>query len=264
MAKKDQGRRSERLKRADSDREAPHRSVTGHIKRNARSRKGKNTASDKPKSSVKESVSAAISDMVQLSSEVIEEQIRAGQTAAERLRDGLANSKELSTDVTMLVENLVATTRDVAATWLDLLSIVVRSIGTQKPAPGGGTPRPTPGTKTEVGSSGGAKTVSSVTPADPAISAIPPLIVVKGVRVKDVKLDLKPHSPHFVPIVHQLLAKDPEHRLTGVKFEASPDESRLIVTVTVPRDQPAGIYSGTIVDSSSNEPGGTIGVTVAD
>ncbi len=85
---------------------------------------------------ISDSVQQAISGMVELSSDVIEEQIRAGQQAANRLREGIASSQKLDTDIHSMVENLVATTRDVGATWLDLVSLVIRAIGTQPPDPG--------------------------------------------------------------------------------------------------------------------------------
>jgi hypothetical protein len=264
MAKKSEAVRKQRLKRPDPERDAPDRSGAAHIKRHARSRRGRNGEPGDSESSVSATVRQAISDVVQLSSQVIEEQIRAGQVAADRLREGIANSKKLNTDVTGLVENLVATTKDVGATWLDLLAIVVRSIGTSKPAPGGGGPSGATGTATEVGSSGNATTVSSVTPADPNMPALPPQIVVRGVRVRSVTLDLRPPSPRFVPVVRQLVASDPNYRLTSVAFTASAGEPRLVLTVTVPRDQPAGTYSGAIVDSASNVAGGTLSVTVAN
>jgi hypothetical protein len=203
--------------------------------------------------------------MVQLSSTVIEEQIRAGQTAAARLRDGMANSQRLNTDVSMMVENLVATTKDVGATWLELLSIVVRSIG----APGSGasdgsrrTGTMQPTTRTQTGASNGARTVSNVTPADPASPAEPPKIVVTGSGVKNVTLDLRPPSPRFVPLVRELLAGDPRHGLRDVKFRLATDRTHLVLTINVPPGQPAGTYTGAIVDSSTNESGGTVSVTV--
>ena len=52
------------------------------------------------------------------------------------MRDGIANSRQLNTDVNLVIDNLVATTKDVGATWLDLLSIMARSIQ----SPGAGVP----------------------------------------------------------------------------------------------------------------------------
>jgi hypothetical protein len=282
MAKKSGGWKGERLHRDDPDRDTPHRSGNDHFKRNARSGGGGGGGSGRgcagsdgggagrpngPKSLISESVQQAISNMVQLSSTVIEEQIRAGQTAAARLREGMANSQQLNTDVSMMAEKLVATTKDVGATWLELLSIVVRSIGAKSPdsgAPDGsrrtGTMQPT--TRTRTGTSNGVTTVSNVTPADPATPAEPPQIVVTGSGVKNVTLDLRPPSPRFVPLVHELLAGDPKQGLRNVKFQLAPDKTHLVLAINVPRGQPAGTYTGAIVDSSTNEPGGTVSVTV--
>jgi hypothetical protein len=280
MAKKGEGRKGERLRRDDPDRGAPHRSGIDHIKRNAGSGSGKgggggnggdgnggNGGPNGPKSLISESVQQAISNMVQLSSTVIEEQIRAGQTAAARLRNGMANSQQLNTDVSTMVESLVATTRDVGATWLELLSIVVRSIGAKSQGSGAsdsgrGSATAQSTTRTQTGTSNGATTVSNVTPADPAVPAEPPQIVVTGSGVKYVTLDLRPPSPRFVPLVRELLAGDSKDGLRNVKFQLTADRTHLVLTINVPRGQPAGTYTGAIVDSSTNEPGGTVSVTV--
>lgn len=95
-----------RSRRKNPGRGGPHRGASEHIDRNA----------DGP-ALVSKTVQQAITNMVQLSSTVIEEQIRAGQAAAARMRDGIANSRQLNTDVNLVIDNLVATTKDVGATW---------------------------------------------------------------------------------------------------------------------------------------------------
>lgn len=270
MAKKTTKRTGKRMRRDDPDRETPDRRASEHIRRNAGSQNGgkRGNADDASKRRISETVQQAISGVVQQSSAFIEEQIRAGQLAAERLRDGIANSTQLNADINTLVENLVATTKDVGATWLDLISIIIRSIGTQPPngggSSGGGTPHPPPGpgvTVSRTGISGGATTVSNITPADATISGVPPQIVVKGATVKSVVLDLRPPSLRFVPFVRQLMAADSKRSLSA-NFTVSSDPPRLVLTVNVPRDQPPGTYTGAIVDSSTNEAGGTLSVTV--
>lgn len=263
MAKKATKRTGKRMRRDDPDRKTPDRRASEHVRRNAGSQNG----NSKPR--ISKSVEQAISGMVQQSSAFIEEQICAGQQAAERLRDGIANSKQLNADINTLVENLVATTKDVGATWLDLISIIIRSIGTQQSngggSNGGSTPHVPPGpgpTVRRAGVSGGATTASSITPADGTIPGVPPQIVVKGANVKSVILDLRPPSPQFVPFVRELMADDPKRSLSA-KFTVSSDPPRLILTVNVPGDQPPGIYTGAIVDSRTNEAGGTLSVTVA-
>ncbi len=271
MAKKTSKRTGKRMRRDDSDRETPDRRASEHIRRNAGSqnggKRGNGDRDSKPR--ISETVEQAISGMVQKSSTFIEEQIRAGQLAAERLRDGVANSTQLNADINTLVEHLVATTKDVGATWLDLISIIIRAIGTQPPngggSNGGGTPHTPPGpgaTVSQKGTSGGATTFSSITPADAAVPGVPPQIVVKGANVKSVALDLRPPSPRFVPFVPQLMAADLKRSLSA-KFTSSSDPPRLVLTVNVPGGQPPGTYTAAIVDSSTNQAGGTLSVTIA-
>jgi hypothetical protein len=50
--------------------------------------------------------------------------------------------------------------------------------------------------------------------------------------------------------------------LSSVRFELSPDQAQLVLTVDLAVDQPPGTYTGVIVDSTTNEPGGTLSVTV--
>jgi hypothetical protein len=275
MAKKPSRRTSKRQRRDDPDRETPDRRAGEHIRRNAGSQNGGKHRDSGPR--ISKTVEQAISGMVQQSSSFIEEQIRAGQLAAERLRDGIANSKQLNADINTLVENLVATTKDVGATWLDLISIIIRAIGTQQPngggSSGGSTPHAPPGpgsTVTRSSMSGGATTTSSITPADGTVSGVAPRIVVKGANVKSVVLDLRPPSLQFVPFVQQLTAGDRKRSLSAkparslnAKFSMSSDTSGLVLMVDIPSDQPPGIYTGAVVDSRTNAAGGTLSVTVA-
>jgi hypothetical protein len=270
MAKRSESTKSERLRRSDPERGAPNRSGSDHIRRHTTSRNGNGGNHRSESSKVSEALQKAISDMVELSSNVIEDQIRAGQTAAERLRDGIAGSERLNGDVNALVEGLVTTTKDVGATWLELLSIIMRSIGKESHAaatpphppgsPRGG--RVPPRTKTVTGSSGGAATTSSITPADPTVEPVPVEIRVTGNGVKSVTLDLRPTTMHFVPTVRELQARDPKQSLATVKFALSGDH--VVLLVNGARGQAAGIYAGVIVDSRSNEPGGTVSVTVGE
>lgn len=261
MATKGESKKSERLRRSDPERGTPNRSATDHIRNHSGSENG--NGGDKP-SQISETLQKAIADIVELSSNVIEDQIRAGQTAAERLRDGISGSDRLNKDVTSLVEGLVATTKDVGATWLELLSIVLRSIGKEPPPPppgGGGPPPNPPRTKTVTGTSGGAATTSSMTPADPTIEPVPLDIVVSGTGVKSVTLDLRPPSIRFVPFLHDLKGRDPKYSLASVEFTRNAG-GKLVLSVNGQAGQHPAIYAGVIVDSYSNEPGGTVSVTI--
>jgi len=208
-------------------------------------------------------VQRAISEMVQLSSSVIEEQIRAGQAAAARLRDDLSTSEKLNGDITTLVHSLATATKDIGNAWVDLLTIVISAIGA-KPPSGDHPPRPNPTgepTRTLTGSSGGARTTSCLTPSDPNSKAEPAEIAVTGYGVKEVTLDLRPPSMRFVPLVQPLVTSDRRNSLGGVKFSLDP-QRKLVLAVDVPRGQPPGTYTGLIVDSTTNKSGGAVSVTV--
>lgn len=272
MAKDRKAESNKRKHRTEPARTAPHRSARGHMERNAKppnDSAGAHRSEGAPEP-IADTVRNTIAGVVDLGYGVVERQIREGRDAADRLRAGLATSPQLNTNINNLVEGLVATTRDVGATWLDLLSIVLRSVGPQSacsaPSTAFGqtsTTRSSPSTTTRTGTSGAAKTVSSITPIDPAGPHEPPLIEVASIRVKSVMLHLQPPSIEFMPLVLPLAAGAPSLApLTGVKFELSADHTRAVLKVNVSRDQPAGTYTGVIVDSRTNEPGGTVSVTV--
>jgi len=266
MAKRTTGKRSsKRMRRNDPDRETPHRRAT--IMLMAKKPGGKKTSRGR-KQRLSESVPQAISNMVRQSAAFIEEQIDAGRGAAERVRHGMTNTGQLNANISMLAESLVAVTRDIGVTWLELISMIVRSIDSQAPAPsfGGGIPHAPPrrgGTVTRSAKSGNATTLSSFTPADAETPGVPPHIVVKGAKAKHVALDLRPSSARFVPLVRHLVHSDPKHSLRA-KFTPSSDPLRLVLAIEVPDRQKSGTYTGVVVDSRTNEAGGTISVTVAD
>lgn len=172
MAKLKDGQKRQRLRRDDPVRNSPRRSGIYHIERNIPGREDSQLA-DRPKGPVSDSIQRVIAGMVRLSSDTIEEQIRAGQIAAERLRNGFANSQRSETGVNMLVETLGASIRDVGTAWVDVLSIILRSAGARTPAPErpgtpseGGGPHPPPDTVTRTDTSADITTTSSITPAN--------------------------------------------------------------------------------------------------
>src|SRR5215471_18558332 len=122
MAKRTTGKRSsKRMRRNDPDRDAPHRRAT--IMLMAKKPGGKKTSRGR-KQRLSESVPQAISNMVRQSAAFIEEQIDAGRGAAERMRHGMTNTGQLNANISTLAESLVAVTRDIGVTWLELISMI--------------------------------------------------------------------------------------------------------------------------------------------
>lgn len=269
MAKDTKARKTRREHRADPARSSPQRSAANHLRHNSASSKGSGEGTI-----VSDTVQKAITDAVSLGYSVIERQIHEGQQAADRLREGISTSQALNTDVTKVVESLVATTKDVGAAWLGLMSIVVRSVAPQSTTPNDctgmqqnfaglhspGLSRATITTTTRTASSGGATTISSITSTDPSGGAkVPVAIVVKGRGAEQVTLDLRPPSASFAPFARPLAGNDPRHSL-AVSFGLS--DNKPVLTVDIPTGLPAGTYSGAVIDSSTNAPGGTVSVTV--
>ena len=238
---------------------------------NRRSRATDDSSTIEQPDPVAATVKQTIAGVVELGYDVIDKQIRDGRDAAERLRAGLATSTQLNSNINNLVEGLVATTRDVGATWLDLISIVLRSVGPQTACSAphhdfseAGQTRTATATRTS--SSGSARTISRITPADTASPSVPPEIEVRGVGVKEVTLDLRPPLTDFTPFVGPLRVfgggRGPE--LTDVRFALGPDRTRAVLIVDVPRNQLAGSYTGVVLDSSSHQAGGWVNVVVGD
>jgi hypothetical protein len=148
------------------------------------------------------------------------------------------------------------------------MSIIVQSLGAKPPQRGGGSTPHTPpsgsGTVTQEGKSGGAATISTFTPGLADIVGEPPEIVVQGKRVTSVSLNLHPSTPGFSPLAQPLSTKDQQYFLNSVEFTRSSSKPpRFVLTVTVPVSQPAGTYTGAVVDSSNGKGGGTLSVTIA-
>jgi len=265
MAKGNDTRKEKRYGRKEPERKGPKRNPGDYVRRNASSRNDDERKFAEPQSLVGASVQNVINDMVQLSSTVIEDQIRAGQAAASRMRDNFSSSDKLSGEMSSVVNSLAAATKDIGNAWVELLTIVITAIGT-KPPPGG---HPSPGgptsppTRTWTSSSGGAQTICHLTPADPESDAEAPEIAVTGSGAKDVTLELKPPTTRFVPVVHPLLTSDLKNKMDGAKFGLN-KQRKLVLTVNVPRGQPPGTYTGAVVDSTTGKSGGTVSVTVGD
>ena len=89
-------------------------------------------------------------------------------------------------------------------------------------------------------------------------------IAVAAAQPVEVTLDLRPDATGLQLIVHALRAVDPQKaRLSDVGFRPAADGQPPTLWITVPQGQPAGVYSGVIVDEQSSRPVGTLSVRIA-
>ncbi|MBK9682953.1 MAG: hypothetical protein IPO59_06525 [Betaproteobacteria bacterium] len=82
-------------------------------------------------------------------------------------------------------------------------------------------------------------------------------------RRVQVRLDLRLRQGQGAPLVHALHAGDPAvPPLTGVHLQPGTPHAGPLLQLTIADTQPAATYTGVVVDSTSNEPRGTLVVRV--
>ena len=243
---------TEHIRRPDPQRSRPIRTTAHHLRMGSggpaqgpRQAGGAAPAGNAPTSNAPTSnapgLDAMISDAVGLGYRVIDEQIRQGRAAAERLRAGIIATEAPTSNVSAVIERAANLSMELTATWLELLSAFGSSLQQAqqfRPAQGGTRwPPAAPITEHEVECS----------------------------RPNVVDVHFNPDSGHFVPRVLDLHFTDPKPAndpmpapLTGVHFRLSPDKRRAVLHISVPDKQPPGTYSGPIVDAATGHPGGML------
>lgn len=99
--------------------------------------------------------------------------------------------------------------------------------------------------------------------AEPEAAATPVSLQIVAKQRTEITLDLKPRDPARPLSAHDLRATDPGlPRIGGVSITWRADEARLLVGIEIPEGQPAGTYSGLIVDDESGLPRGSLAVRV--
>jgi hypothetical protein len=133
-----------------------------------------------------------------------------------------------------------------APLWISLVNSIANSAGVRDPAAASGisaaplAPAPMPRSATEMGA--------------------PPMIIeIASARMTRITVDLAPHAgPANLAIggLHALEAEKPP--LKEIALTVEPGSNCAVVRIRVPEHQPAGVYSGVIVDRESGEPRGTM------
>ena len=232
---------NDRVRRQDARRGKPIRNATHHLGRGEGSAQG-----PRQPDGTTPSFDKIVSDAVGLGYQVIDEQIRQGRTAAERLRAGECPLDVPPSDTSMLIERTIELSKGLAATWLDLLSALGAAMQQGRPSQAGTSPP--------------ASTVGS--PRSPSSMTITDFEVKSN---REVKVSFHPHavSAHFVPSVLSLHAADPKITpLSGAFITPSQDKRRPVLNIQIPDGQEPGTYSGAIVDAATKEPGGMLIVRI--
>ena len=187
-------------------------------------------------------VEQVMADTVRTGYEVIEENIRHGRQAAERLRLGTYRSEDLPDDMAMVVNRLLRLGMDLSTTWFQLIAAVLRD----------------PRLATAFESTGGGSTAAARPPARSTVRR-PPRIHYRVRCSRPYDIEFIPHelSGPTLPVVAGLYAPDRGASPIHVRFEREINGGLAIVT-DVPDDQPPATYSGAVIDRDTHEPIGTL------
>jgi hypothetical protein len=178
---------------------------------------------------------------------VVEDNVQQGRRAAERLRAAASETPEAAPNAKAVASRLVHITRDLGAAWVDLLVAVLRE----------------PEVRAVV------DRITMQDRARPAASApSPPLSIAQRVRSRkplEVTLSaLPPLAAGGAPGVaglHALGTGSPP--LQEVSFALDP-AGALQLEIVVPDDQPADVYTGTVVDTATRLPIGCLTVRILE
>jgi hypothetical protein len=171
-----------------------------------------------------------INRAVELAYGVVDDHIRQGQQAAERLRAGTYSSADFDSDLKLCLDRALKLSKEFGVVGVDFFDAVRRM------AP----------FRSAVGSIA----------ADFALE-------VKSNRRAQVKYDLRSSPTGFSPAVPPLHSADRSKKpLEDVHFVVR--EGHPVLVVNIPDDHPHGLYTGPIIDSQTHEPGGFISVRVLE
>jgi hypothetical protein len=215
-----------------------------------------------PGDSDQASLNDVVTRSVDLGYRVVDEYIRQGQKAAQRLNDRSYGAQTMAGDAQDLAMRMTQYASDFAAVWLQLVQLAAAG-NPSPPAPkaGGGGERATPEAVAAT-----ADTTTGLSPHSEAREeAIRVRIEMRSAQPAEVAVDLRPDAARQPLIVHALRAVDAEKpRLTEVSFEPGSDLGAACLRIRVPVGHPPGIYSGLMIDEATSRPVGSVSVTIGD
>jgi hypothetical protein len=220
----------QRLRRPDPKRTAPKRQFSTMFRREGETAgawTGPATGESDP-----------ISDAVRMGYSVIEDQIRQGKNTATKIwgsAPGIGRGAGLGT-MTDIANRLLRFSTDLASLHFDLMTAVMHSPQSKGFAQG-------------------------VAPTQSAGSRV--IIEIESTRRNRVTVDLWPGANTSDLQVPALYSADASTEpLTEITLTPASEESPARLNVSVPNTQPAGIYSGLILDSESGQANGTLSLTL--
>jgi len=191
-----------------------------------------------------------VSRAVELGYNVIEEQLKQGQKAAEQLASGNVDAMQMDGNASEMAERIVRFYSDMGALWTEMLQSLTRT-GAMRDL----IMDSIPGTSWQTG---GASTQRNA-PTDEHRSEIVVEINSPAPTGARVSVDLKYDKETSSMMMQPLHARDPDKPpLSDVHLIPAEDGWPPTLRVTIPEGQPHGTYSGVILAASTDEPVGTV------
>jgi hypothetical protein len=184
--------------------------------------------------------------------EVIEEQINEGRRIAEKVRGFSDDVRKGSDDTTRLIERSLRFYTDVGSLWFELVESLLRNQALNPDArrPGNGMNGESHHSTNGHGNGASGERHNDVDIE--VISSCP----------TGVSLDLRSAVGATLTVPPLRAADDGRPPLTDIGFHTL--EGRSVLRIKIPKGQPAGTYSGVVVDSVTHQPKGTLCVSVRE
>ena len=195
------------------------------------------------------SLQDVVSRSVDLGYRVVDEYVRQGQRAAQRLGERSYRPENMVSDVQELTARLAQYASEFLGVWFELLELAASGSAARRMAAANGAPAgPAP------------------PPAAPAREPSRPprvRIEVASAQPAEVELDLRPEAAGAALVVHALRCANPATpRMTDVTLDLRSPDDPLTLRIRVPGDQPPGVYTGVILDERTSLTVGTVSVRI--
>lgn len=210
-------------------------------------------------------VNEAIAETVRTAYDVLGDTVKQGRKAAEQFRGGTYNMRDVPDDVRAMAGNLLGLARQLSSATFDICEALLRQADTlMTPPPPGSTHVPA---FQEPKPPQAQQPVKQPFAAAAAAPVIPLEVLFNGKET--VRAHTSTLARPAAPTGAEQVSCDGLARrsgsaapITDIAFDVNPHGAGLRVMVTVPQDQPAGVYSGAVYCQTQTSPLGEIVIEV--
>lgn len=253
----------ERITRPPVDRVRPIRTWDGIWRRSQASAEGAPSEGTAPR------VEDVVARSVELGYRVVDDYIKRGQQAAQRIRDGAYGAGDVAQDIQGVAGQLVRSASDLVGAWVEFAALAGAGTAsatgataqnethaaTDAGAPPSGIAHPTAGTRPTTSTENG--------DGAQAGERLRVRLSVIATGAVEASLDLRPiPADHHVVVYRVRMDADPTVHIDDVRVDRASDGTA-VIRVIVPATQVAGRYSGVVVDDDTNVPVGEISLVVS-